>query len=134
MVKNLGRNIFRAVVLVSAMSPVCFFAAEPTGAASIWDVARSTQATEYPYYVEFRVAVDGVYGHSYIAYGRLDAFGRPATATFADIHPTGDLPSMVLGHFLPMDAATVPERTLWVTRSQAVSANRSPPSITVSSN
>ena len=26
-----------------------------------------------------------------------------------DIHPTGDIPSMVLGHFIPMDAATTPE-------------------------
>jgi hypothetical protein len=56
------------------------------------------------------VAVDGVYGHSYIAYGRLDALGRPATATYADIHPTGDFPSMVLGHFFSMEAATIPEK------------------------
>jgi hypothetical protein len=70
--------------------------------------AQSTQDQEYPYYVEFRVAVDGVYGHSYIAYGRLDSLGR--TANYADIHPTGDFPSMVLGHFFPMAAASTPEK------------------------
>jgi len=81
-------------------------------AASIGAVAQAqpTEADEYPYYVEFRVAVDGVYGHSYIAYGRLDLLGRPATATYADIHPTGDFPSMVLGHFFSMEAATIPEK------------------------
>ena len=75
--------------------------------------AAQTQVTEaegYPYYVEFRVAVNGVYGHSYVAYGRPDSLGRPATAAYADIHPTGDLPSMVLGHFFPMHAATIPEK------------------------
>jgi hypothetical protein len=56
------------------------------------------------------VALDGVYGHSYIAYGRLESLGRPATASYADIHPTGDFPSMVLGHFFPMEAATFPEK------------------------
>ena len=70
---------------------------------------RVPEANEYPYYVEFRVAVDGAYGHSYIAYGRLES-RRPATITYADIHPTGDFPSMVLGHFLPMEAATIPEK------------------------
>src|SRR5262249_26618184 len=30
--------------------------------------------------------------------------------TAADIHPTGDIPSMVLGHFIPMDAATTPDK------------------------
>lgn len=93
------------------MSTACFFAA-PGGAASIGAAAQTqaVQPKEYPYYIEFRVAVDGVYGHSYIAYGRLDSLGRPITTTYADIHPTGDLPSMVLGHFLPMEAATIPEK------------------------
>jgi hypothetical protein len=111
MAEHIGRNILPRAVLVSAIVAVCFFATGPAGATSIGAAARTqpTQAIEYPYYVEFRVALDGVYGHSYIAYGRLDSFGRPVTATYADIHPTGDFPGMVLGHFLPMDAATIPE-------------------------
>jgi hypothetical protein len=64
----------------------------------------------YPYYIEFRVAENGIYGHSYIAYGRLNAFGQPATTTYADIHPTGDIVTMVLGHFIPMDAASTREK------------------------
>ena len=51
-----------------------------------------------------------MYGHSYIAYGRLDSLGQPMTTSYADIHPTGDLPSMVLGHFFPMEAATIPDK------------------------
>lgn len=112
MSENLRQSTFCVVPLVCAILSALVFAAKPASAASIGTVAQtqSSQAEDYPYYVEFRVAVDGVYGHSYIAYGRLDSFGRPSTATYADIHPTGDLPSMVLGHFLPMDAATIPEK------------------------
>jgi hypothetical protein len=85
---------------------------DQSGVASIGAGAQTqhTGAIEDPYYVEFRVAVDGVYGHSYIAYGRLDRLGRPASASYADIHPTGDFLSMVLGHFFSMEAATMPEK------------------------
>lgn len=112
MVEDLGQRICPVGFLVTAISSVCFFAAAPATAASIAAVTQTQpiQAKEYPYYVEFRVAVDGVYGHSYIAYGRLEPSGRPATVNYADIHPTGDFPSMVLGHFRPMEAATVPEK------------------------
>jgi hypothetical protein len=99
-------------LLVAAILTACSFATVPVGAASI-DAAEQTKAgkaNRFPYYVEFRVAVDGVYGHSYIAYGRLNAVGQPATATYADIHPTGSIPSMVLGHFIPTEAATTPEK------------------------
>jgi hypothetical protein len=108
----MAENIFPIALLVTAILSACFFAVAPATAASIGADAQTQpiQAKEYPYYVEFRVAVDGVYGHSYIAYGRLESSGRPATATYADIHPTGDFSSMVLGHFFPMEAATIPEK------------------------
>jgi len=112
MAANVERSIFPKALLVGAILTACSSAAAPGGAASI-SAAAQTEAIQtklYPYYIEFRVAVDGVYGHSYIAYGRLDSLGRPMTTTYADIHPTGDLPSMVLGHFLPMEAATSPEK------------------------
>ena len=99
------RGILPKTLLVAAILTACVVATAPAGAAAQTQV---TEAEGYPYYVEFRVAVNGVYGHSYIAYGRLDSLGRPATAAYADIHPTGDLPSMVLGHFFPMHAATIP--------------------------
>jgi len=112
MVQYTRRSIFSLALLVTAILSTSFFAAGPTRAASIGAVAQTqlNEAKEYPYYVEFRVAVDGVYGHSYIAYGRLGPLGRPVTATYADIHPTGDFPSMVLGHFFSMEAATIPEK------------------------
>ena len=98
MVQYTGRSIFSLALLVTAILSASFFAAGPTRAASIGAVAQTqlNEAKEYPYYVEFRVAVDGVYGHSYIAYGRLG--------------PLGDFPSMVLGHFFSMEAATIPEK------------------------
>jgi hypothetical protein len=98
--------------LLAAVVAVCAFATAPTRAEPIRvaEPIRAVEAEAYPYYVEFRVAVNGVYGHTYIAYGRLNALSQPATANYADIHPTGDIPSMVLGHFIPMDAATTPEK------------------------
>jgi hypothetical protein len=110
---NIERGIFPKTLLVYAIVTACSFAAAPVGAASKGageQTKEATQAKEFPYYVEFRVADDGIYGHSYIAYGHLNAVGQPATATYADIHPTGSIPSMVLGHFIPMEAATTPEK------------------------
>jgi hypothetical protein len=116
---GIERGILPNTLLVAAILTAFFVGAAPAGAAPAGGAAptqvaqaktQASEAKEYPYYVEFRVALDGVYGHSYIAYGRLDSLGRPASAAYADIHPTGDLPSMVLGHFFPMDAATIPEK------------------------
>jgi hypothetical protein len=90
MAANVERGISAKTFLVAALLTACSFVTAPLAAGQ----TPATRANEYPYYVEFRVAVDGVYGHSYIAYGRLNALGRPATATYADIHPTGDFLSM----------------------------------------
>ena len=109
---RIRRRILPKTFLVAAILTACFVAAAPAGAASTGAAAQTqvTEAEGYPYYVEFRVAVDGVYGHSYIAYGHLDSLGRAATATYADIHPTGDSLGAMLGHFFPMEAATIPEK------------------------
>ena len=58
------------------------------------------------YYIEFRAARIGIYGHSYVAYGRLDRFGNPETTTYADRHPMGNYAIMALGHFVPVPANT----------------------------
>lgn len=108
MAANIERSIFPKALLVSAILATCLSATAQGGAAT--GQTQTIEAKQHPYYIEFRVAVDGVYGHSYIAYGRVDSLGRPMTVAFADIHPTGDLPSMLLGHFLPMEAATIPEK------------------------
>ncbi len=60
------------------------------------------------YYIDFRAAQIGAYGHSYVAFGRLDARGRPASADYADLHPMGGYLVMAVGHVLP-----VPANTTW---------------------
>jgi len=59
-----------------------------------------------PYYIEFRVATIGTYGHSYVAYGRLNAQGQPADHKYADLHPRGNYALMAIGHVLPVPANT----------------------------
>lgn len=58
------------------------------------------------YYIDFRVAQIGAYGHSYVAYGRLSAQGKPADAHYADLHPMGNYLVMAVGHILPVPANT----------------------------
>lgn len=53
------------------------------------------------YYVEFRVAEIGTYGHSYAVYGV--AGGRQ---NYADLHPMGGYAGMAVGHLLPVPANT----------------------------
>lgn len=62
------------------------------------------------YYVEFRAADIGVYGHSYIAYGRLGANGRPVSAQYSDFHPEGGNLGLVAGHVLPVAGDMTPEK------------------------
>jgi len=66
---------------------------------------RSTATDRY--YIDFRVAQIGAYGHSYVAYGRLNARGKPADAHYADLHPMGNYFIMAMGHVLPVPANTV---------------------------
>jgi hypothetical protein len=60
------------------------------------------------YYIEFRVAQIGTYGHSYVMYGRLGGNGQPADRHYADLHPVGNYALMAIGHLLP-----VPANTTW---------------------
>ena len=58
------------------------------------------------YFIEFRAAKIGSYGHSYVAYGRLDRRGNPESPSYADLHPMGNYAVMLLGHLLPVPANT----------------------------
>ena len=58
------------------------------------------------YYIEFRVAQIGTYGHSYVAYGALNGRGQPAEFHYADLHPMGNYFLMAVGHVLPVPANT----------------------------
>jgi hypothetical protein len=62
------------------------------------------------YYIEFRAAEVGIYGHSYIAYGRLDDKGAVATVHYTDFHPQSGLLRKVAGFVLPVDGDLTPER------------------------
>jgi len=63
--------------------------------------AHSPPAAGGGYYIEFRAAQIGTYGHSYVAYGTVG--GRQ---NFADLHPMGNYAIMALGHVLPVPANT----------------------------
>jgi hypothetical protein len=62
------------------------------------------------YFVEFRAADIGVYGHSYIVYGRLNRSGRPRDVHYADFHPEGGFSGLALGHVLPVTGSFEPEQ------------------------
>src|SRR3954447_7226890 len=68
---------------------------------------RSPAIATGRYYIDFRVAQIGAYGHSYVAYGRLNAGGKPVDAHYADLHPMGNYLIMAVGHVLPVPANTV---------------------------
>jgi hypothetical protein len=68
--------------------------------------ARGTNS----YFVEFRAAEIGVYGHSYIAYGRLNRSGRPTEIHYADFHPQGGFSGLALGHVVPVAGSFEPEQ------------------------
>jgi hypothetical protein len=59
-----------------------------------------------PYYIEFRVATIGTYGHSYVVYGKLNSQGQPADRKYTDLHPRGNYALMAIGHVLPVPANT----------------------------
>ena len=67
-------------------------------------IAADPGAIPRPYYIEFRVAQIGAYGHSYVAYGRLNAQGQPIEWHYADLHPVGNYALMAIGHIVPVPA------------------------------
>ena len=109
------RAAFAALVLLGTAGTLAVVppavAQAPTSAAS---------AGPASYYVEFRAADIGVYGHSYIVFGRLGPGGRPATVQYADFHPEGGTLGLAVGHAVPVAADMTPEKetlTLPITSS-----------------
>jgi hypothetical protein len=62
--------------------------------------AQAAKENAGGYFVEFRVAEIGAYGHSYVAYG------TGSRVKYADLHPMGNYAIMALGHVLPVPANT----------------------------
>ena len=101
--RQLGLLILALAVLM--FSPVSAFAQQADIPAKP-QTSESEQTSAKPksaggYYVEFRVAQIGTYGHSYVVYGSPG--GR---ANYADLHPMGGYVVMALGHVLPVPANT----------------------------
>ena len=94
-----------ALVLTTGffVTPAASQASDPAAPAKPAQTVRPA-ARASGYYVEFRTGQIGLYGHSYAAYGRLDARGNPASAEYADLHPMGNYGMMALGHFVPVPA------------------------------
>ena len=61
------------------------------------------------FFVDFRARYALSYGHSYVAYGRLDGRGQIIESHVAGLHPAGDssVPWMI-GHFIPVPSETGP--------------------------
>jgi hypothetical protein len=93
-----------AVLTALAICPLSLAPAQSAGAAK--SVSTAGQRTGTTHYIEFRVATIGTYGHSYVAYGRLNAHGQPADRKYADLHPRGNYALMAIGHVLPVPANT----------------------------
>jgi hypothetical protein len=95
--------------LAIAIATTLTLFASPAGAEQSSTPAPTSTASRQsstPYYIEFRVATIGTYGHSYVAYGRLNAQGQPADRKYADLHPRGNYALMAIGHVLPVPANT----------------------------
>jgi len=106
----------RAVAIATTMLAVGLMLTSASAQTSNTEQAAASLPAEKPvkpaakssggYFIEFRAARIGIYGHSYVAYGRLDRFGNPDTTTYADRHPMGNYAIMALGHFVPVPANT----------------------------
>jgi hypothetical protein len=108
-----GISVAMALLLGLAMPPFVLSSARAQETTSTTSAEKSSpaqapnpqshQATSGGgFYIEFRAAEIGAYGHSYAVYG--SAGGR---ANYADLHPMGSYAVMALGHVLPVPANTV---------------------------
>ncbi|PWK66434.1 hypothetical protein [Aminobacter sp. AP02] len=86
-------------------SGVASVASSVTGRAAI--ATNSSRYQDHPYFVEFRSRYALSYGHTYVAFGRLDGAGRAVNLEIAGLHPASnsEVP-YVLGHFVPVPAET----------------------------
>lgn len=71
--------------------------------------ARSSSQAGGRYFIEFRSRYALSYGHTYAAFGRLNASGQIIQSEVAGLHPAGEssVPWM-MGHFIPVPSETGP--------------------------
>jgi hypothetical protein len=112
MMRNFPPLIFALAVCALSAAIVC--APPATAQVRTAEVATGSIPPAQPkeaaasgsYYIEFRAAQIGAYGHSYVVYGRLNAQGQPADFHYTDLHPMGNYALMALGHIIPIPANT----------------------------
>ena len=90
-------------------SYLAIFAALMFGSTAVAQSPQASAPARASYFVEFRVADMGVYGHSYIAYGRLSGSGKPTNIQYADFHPDGGNVGLAVGHVVPVAAGMTPD-------------------------
>jgi hypothetical protein len=96
------------VTRLAAIGLALAFWGEPAFSQQAPTRGASPSAPTAGYYIEFRAASIGTYGHSYVVYGKLNARGEPADFHYTDRHPVGNYGLMAIGHVLP-----VPANTTW---------------------
>jgi hypothetical protein len=104
-----GTKVAGALLAATLLwTPASGQGSDPPAAASASSrpLPRQKPQSDSGYYVEFRAAQIGLYGHSYAVYGRLDRRDNPLTTSYADLHPMGGYGVMALGHFVPVPANT----------------------------
>lgn len=109
-VKRAASALLSCIFLASAAAarPPDVPSSPPVNTAELVPTASNSTSSRSSgrYYIEFRVAEIGTYGHSYVAHGRLNDRGKPADAHYADLHPVGNYIVMAVGHVLPVPANT----------------------------
>jgi hypothetical protein len=63
------------------------------------------QPTDAQYFIDFRSRAGYVFGHTYIAYGRLNTRGQPVEVRYAGIYPLDDGRGLVFGSVIPVAAS-----------------------------
>jgi hypothetical protein len=67
--------------------------------------AGDRRAEPTGYFLEFRSRAGYLFGHSYIAYGRLDARGRPLETRLAGVYPLDGTAGLIVGTLVPVPAS-----------------------------
>lgn len=88
-------------------SGVASVAPSVTGSGRGAVATNPSQYEDHRYFVEFRSRYALSYGHTYVAFGRLNEAGRAVNLEIAGLHPASnsEVP-YVLGHFVPVPAET----------------------------
>jgi hypothetical protein len=63
------------------------------------------QPTDAQYFIDFRSRAGYVFGHTYIAYGRLNTRGQPVEMRYAGIYPLDNGRGLVFGSVIPVAAS-----------------------------